>query len=157
MLARVRPVASAKSCAVAGQIDPATISSSNRNGELIARHWTLPQTGVMLEDSVLMSFLAITRNETLPKAQIENGENDEVVYFASWTSFRAIEFRASKIPRRPISPDEHRCVKCCALKRDACCAKMRVIADETRNAAWRMKRDCGTSARSNASLIISMI
>ncbi len=43
MLARVRPVAAAKSSAVAGQIEAATNSNSKRAGELMARHCGMPQ------------------------------------------------------------------------------------------------------------------
>ena len=54
MLARVRPVAAAKSSAVAGQIEAATNSNSKRAGELMARHCGVPQKS---EDSeVVIDF-----------------------------------------------------------------------------------------------------
>jgi hypothetical protein len=43
VLARVRPVAAAKSSAVAGYIEAATSSNSKRAGELMARHCGVPQ------------------------------------------------------------------------------------------------------------------
>ena len=60
MLARVRPVAAAKSSAVAGQIEAATNSNSKRAGELMARHCGVPQKS---EDSEVVIDFAHSSGE----------------------------------------------------------------------------------------------